>query len=621
LAGIGVAYLMVWALSAAIRDIGDVDIRFAISQRSLITAYAMGVVLTFVVVTISAWRVSLLNIVTAIRNLPEPLKRGTGRASLVWGGLAILFGALLVWAGLSAEQAAPFSLGVSLLILAAIPLSRWAGAPDRLAFSVAGGLIVVYWLLPWRYVERVSGELSADFNIWITGGLITVTGVTWIVMYNSDLMVRFALATLGRMQGFAPILKTALTYPLTNRFRTGVTMAMFTLVVFTLVIGGTVTTAFTEAFDDVKLFGGGYDIRASTVQLNPITDLETAIENSPDLDESDFGVISGQSLAPVQARQLDSDLQAGDYPLRGLSDSFFDHTAYGMAAIAEGYDSPRAVWQALKADPSLAVVDGLVAPRRDQFGFGPVVSDFKLEGFYVEDGTFTPVPIEVRDPLTGATHKLTVIGVLPDVIPDYMIGITTSQRFMDAAFPEHAQPIAHLIQVNNPADAERIASDLESAFLTNGMEAVVLREELDDLVSVNKTFNYLIQGFIGLGLVVGVAALGVVSARTVVERRQEIGVMRAIGFEQGRVQLAFLIESSMIAVAGLVVGTILGLILSYNIIDDSQRQASWENIRFAVPWLNLAIIYAVVMAAALITAYLPARQASRVYPAQALRYE
>jgi putative ABC transport system permease protein len=153
------------------------------------------------------------------------------------------------------------------------------------------------------------------------------------------------------------------------------------------------------------------------------------------------------------------------------------------------------------------------------------------------------------------------------------------------------------------------------------MEAVDLQDELDDLVAVNKTFNYLIQGFIGLGLVVGVAALGVVSARSVVERRQEIGVMRAIGFEQSRVQLSFLIESSMVAIAGLTVGTILGLILSYNIIDDSQRQASWENLRFAVPWLNLAIIYAVVIGAALLTAYLPARQASRVYPAQALRYE
>jgi putative ABC transport system permease protein len=77
----------------------------------------------------------------------------------------------------------------------------------------------------------------------------------------------------------------------------------------------------------------------------------------------------------------------------------------------------------------------------------------------------------------------------------------------------------------------------------------------------------------------------------------------------------------MVAVSGMVVGTILGLILAYNIIDDSSRQASWASIEFAVPWLNLAIIYVVVLVAALVTAYLPARQASRVYPAQALRYE
>jgi putative ABC transport system permease protein len=502
-----------------------------------------------------------------------------------------------------------------------VPLSRWAGAPDRLAFTVAGVLIVVYWLLPWRWVETVSGELKMDFNIWITGGLITVIGVTWIVMYNSDVVVRATLALLGRVKGFAPILRTALTYPLTNRFRTGVTLAMFTLVVFTLVVGGTTTTAFTQAFDDVELFGGGYQIRASTVQVNPITDLEAAIERTPGLQRSDFGVISGQSLAPVEALQIGTDNAHGDYPLRGLDDSFFDHTAYGMAAMAEGYDSPREVWQALKADPTLAVVDGLVAPRRDQFGFNPVQSDFTLEGFFVEDGTFQPTPIEVRDPLTGATRQLTVIGVLPDVIPDYMIGITTSQRFVETAFPDHAQPVAHLIEVNDPAEVDRLSSELESAFLANGMEALVLSEELDDLVSVNQTFNYLIQGFIGLGLVVGVAALGVVSARNVVERRQEIGVMRAIGFEQERVHLSFIIESMMVALAGIAVGTLLGLILSYNIIDDSQRQPSWQSLEFTVPWLNLAVIYAVVLGAALLTAYLPARQASRVYPAQALRYE
>jgi len=35
-----------------------------------------------------------------------------------------------------------------------------------------------------------------------------------------------------------------------------------------------------------------------------------------------------------------------------------------------------------------------------------------------------------------------------------------------------------------------------------------------------------------LGLIVGIAALGVIAFRSVVERRQEIGMMRAIGFQQ-----------------------------------------------------------------------------------------
>ena len=51
----------------------------------------------------------------------------------------------------------------------------------------------------------------------------------------------------------------------------------------------------------------------------------------------------------------------------------------------------------------------------------------------------------------------------------------------------------------------------------------------------------------GLGLIVGVAALGVISARAVVERRQQIGVLRAIGFRRRMVQAAFLLESSFVA--------------------------------------------------------------------------
>ena len=50
----------------------------------------------------------------------------------------------------------------------------------------------------------------------------------------------------------------------------------------------------------------------------------------------------------------------------------------------------------------------------------------------------------------------------------------------------------------------------------------------------------------GLGLVVGVAAVGVIAFRTVVERRQQIGMLRAIGYKRSTVALSFMMESSFV---------------------------------------------------------------------------
>jgi putative ABC transport system permease protein len=349
--------------------------------------------------------------------------------------------------------------------------------------------------------------------------------------------------------------------------------------------------------------------------------MQAAVDEAAELDASQFEVIADQSLVAVEARQGGTENQFADYPLRGLDDEFFDSTTYRMAAIADGYSSPAEVWAALKSNQGLAVVDGLPAPRRDNFDFGQEPPDFQVEGFFVEDGTFAPFDVEVRDPITGRQASLTVIGVLPDVVPLYMIGLSTSQRFVEEAFPEQAQPNAYLMKLAPSADAEQVSDSLEAQFLQNGMEAVVLEEELKDVVAFNRTFQYIVEGFLGLGLIVGVAALGVVSARAVVERRHEIGVMRAIGFERERVQLSFLIESSMVALVGIVVGTALGIVISFNIIRDTKSQPSWETMDYSVPWLVLGIIFAIVLIAALVTAWLPARQASRVYPAEALRYE
>jgi putative ABC transport system permease protein len=183
------------------------------------------------------------------------------------------------------------------------------------------------------------------------------------------------------------------------------------------------------------------------------------------------------------------------------------------------------------------------------------------------------------------------------------------------------RPTAYWYATADGVDARALAPELESAFVANGLEADSLDEVLEDTIAVSWTFNRLIQGFMGLGLIVGIAALGVISARAVVERRQQIGILRALGFRRRMIQLSFLIESSFIALTAIVVGTLLALMVAVNVIEDTASQSSWADIAIVVPWVNLAIIFAAVYAAALLATLGPAVRASRVYPAEALRYE
>jgi putative ABC transport system permease protein len=408
-----------------------------------------------------------------------------------------------------------------------------------------------------------------------------------------------------------------------NRFRTGVTFAMFTLVVFTLVVGAVVTGSFVKAFDDPEKFGGGFDIRAQAAPTNPVGGMEAAIRRTPGLDPAQFTVVSEQSFLGAQARQVGRHEVKNfeDYGLRGLDEAFLRNTTFGFAAKARGYQSSREIWDAVAAKPGLAVVDAIVAPRRDNWGVGAVLPDFKLQGFVIEDGTFDPIPVATRDPQTGRAVTLTVIGILEESAPEAMYGISTSQRTLAAAYGHRVRPTAYYYALAPGVDARATAPKLEAAFMANGLEADAIEEVVDDAISVQLTFNRIVEGFMALGLIVGIAALGVISARAVVERRQEIGILRALGFRRRMIQLSFLIESSFIALSAIVVGTGLGLICSKNVIDDVASQASWQELTLAVPWLHLAIIFAGVYAAALLATLAPAIRASRIYPAEALRYE
>jgi putative ABC transport system permease protein len=214
-----------------------------------------------------------------------------------------------------------------------------------------------------------------------------------------------------------------------------------------------------------------------------------------------------------------------------------------------------------------------------------------------------------------------VIGVLGATAPQTMVGLYTAQSALTSTFGDRVRPTTYLIALRRGVDPVTTAKHLEAAFLANGVQADAMSKLLHDAVSASLTFDQLIEAFMSLGLIVGVTALGVISARAVVERRQQIGVLRAIGFRKRMVQLSFLLEASFIALTAIIIGTGLGLAVAYNVIDEYAHQPSMENLSLNVPWLTLAIIFLLVYAVAMLTTLAPARRASRVFPAEALRYQ
>ena len=83
--------------------------------------------------------------------------------------------------------------------------------------------------------------------------------------------------------------------------------------------------------------------------------------------------------------------------------------------------------------------------------------------------------------------------------------------------------------------------------------------------------------------------------------------------------MSFLLESSFIALLGIVLGLGLGLLTSVNVVSSISYEE--PDYRLIVPWAQVVLIPVVAYILSLLTTFLPARRAGRIEPAEALRYE
>ena len=745
--GLAVSAVMIFVINrvfASFDDSFSLTIHFA--PRTIVVSYCLGMVITVATVAGSAFRVSRLNIVAAVRNIPEAVEVAS-RATLrqrgavllralvrpgifLWRGISALrrlrFGRFtgytllgLVWvfpvfwiadvvfavlrfawpyllagwltllagAGLAAygiwgvERAAVFTAGASLTIiglglflrvlagrgmrlevfgailliggtamlayfvtlrdalaiavavgLAAtgaamlVPFFRGRVEPradivDRLAFTFLGVLMLAFWVMPADPWPDLIAELAADFEMMFVSGVFMVAAAVWTIMYNADLLLGALTAATGRAGVLRPVLVTAVAYPLSNKVRTGLTLAMFALVIFTLMVMSILTNIFSGQFSDPDNVLGGWEVDGRVNANTPIEDMRQRIVDHPDLRIEDFEAIGGFTSLGAQARQVGGESQAWESTqLVGADDAYLGATGFTFKLIAEGYgDTDRDVWQALIDNPNLAVVGGYLLKSDEN---AQVNQEFQpiLQDVYYNDDGMKPVQMEVREPRTREVVTLTVIGVM-DRLHRSSGSIMTSKKVLDDAAPFPVPITSYRFRLADGVDAPTTSKGIESAFLEHGMSSVVGAEELEREAGAGRAFGRLFTGFMALGLLVGIAALGIVSTRAVVERRQQIGVLRAIGYRRRMVLLSFLIESSFVSLLGTLLGATLGIILAWQAFTGITSEEGVETLSFTVPWIEIGFILAVTYGFSVLATYLPARQASRTYPAEALRYE
>jgi putative ABC transport system permease protein len=582
--GVGIGWVVAVLAGTVLGHAGELSgFPMVVEPVSLATGALTGLVISLVTIWATSLRIARLNVIRAIRDLPEPPRTQHRRRHLVLAGAGVLLGTLLGVAGYLAADPIALLLGVPVAAFAATPLLR-RRLPERPSRLLAASAVLAWGLGVW-VVFPATMNVDGNPALFVLQGVVLTAGAVSLVA-GLDRVWAAALGLLGRRGGgLAPRLGVA--YPLARRFRTSMLLSMFSLVIFTVTILASVSATFARSTEVTATeVAAGFDVLLDTNPADP-ADLDrlaardgvTAVAGLV-RGVAEFEAAHLEGTRPWTVTGFDADLLARGTPLLMDRD--------------EAYASDAAAYQAVLDDPTKVIVpEGFLA------GVG---------GAEVRVGD----TIGVVDGSDGRARTLTVVG-LGDM--DWLGNGAFVGRDLAASLLGQEGVVARTyLAVDDGVEAAEFAASLDHDLLAQGAEAHAIPALVADAVGQQTGLLALLQGFLGLGLLVGTAGLGVVMVRSVRERRRDIGTLRALGLRTGQVRAALLSEAGLITVQGTIIGAALGLLTTRHLLAEIGDQLS-----YTVPWLALVVIVGTPIVASLAATAWPASRAAAIRPAVALR--
>ena len=218
---------------------------------------------------------------------------------------------------------------------------------------------------------------------------------------------------------------------------------------------------------------------------------------------------------------------------------------------------------------------------------------------------------------SGESFHFKAVGFLSNTI--LQGSLLMSQQDFLAAFPEVAGYQYFLIDDNGGADDQEIVAEttesatvktLEDQLSDLGFDARSAPKLLANFMTVQNTYLSTFQTLGALGLLLGTLGLAAVQIRSVLERKRQLGLLRAVGFQLPQLSRLVMLENAWLLLIGLAVGIGSALLTTV---------PHWLTGAASVPWLALVAIFAGITLVGLIAGWLASRSISQVPLLESLR--
>ena len=628
LVGIGIAWILMQFMATSFQDTLAWTVVFDWTWQSLISGFVAGFLVTWSTLWFTSMWISQLNVVAAIRSIPTRYGSGLPWWSILvtlflgltsMGSFALAF---LIGDPVTGSQHAWWLLGGFTLLLALVPPAFWIlgrilpeditlrgvrfHRPVLLPRLILSTLSLTMIIWGWKG-DPISDEWEqGPFSFIILGVFLVAAGVLLLTSL-APLVTRFASRLLAPLSGrIASVLPTSLAYPMATPFRTSMTMGMFSLVIFAVVIlsgSSAITANNLEEMGDES--GGNYEILAySSSELDP----DVSNWDLGDMNVSDFDSIATIHTGVVKAERSDGTGDRLNVGLRGFDSNFTEHGALSLEVWATELGSTEEeAWAAVLEDESLVIVDFSLTPQPVSGVETPRTLDLAIGN-----------SILISDPSnSGVNRTVYVAGILKQEASVFIPGIYIQSDFAEERFDAKPQIVWFSVPNGTAvADQEYAADEIERGMIEEGVGVFVLDVAWSKINSFVLSIFTLLKAFLALGLVVGIAGLAVVTIRNVSERRHQVGILRALGFQRGMVVATFLVELSWVSFLGILNGAMVGIGFHYALYDRFLKE---DGADFIMPWNEIYMIVIGAYILTLLATIWPVRQAASIRPAEALR--